>query len=98
MCAGPEGASGIDDDGCPPRRRLLPRWPDPERADRDAVMELPPPLLPPLLDVACRDVAEGRAYCLLAFGVAVADELEDVAELALFEAVGEELEHPGARS
>ena len=51
-CApGAEGAAGIDDDRLELRRRLLPRRPDPEAADRDTVVELPPRVLPTLADV-----------------------------------------------
>ena len=42
------------------RRRLLPRRPDPEPADRDAVVEVAPLVLPALGDVVDRDDVEAE--------------------------------------
>jgi hypothetical protein len=46
-----ERPAGIDDDREGVRRRRLPRWPDPEAPDADALVEAPPRVLPALRHV-----------------------------------------------
>ena len=64
-------------------------------------MELPPAVLPVLLDVGGGSTAERLPDPLLAGGVRVRSDLEppalDLLECSFFKTFGEELEHDGAR-
>jgi hypothetical protein len=61
MHPGPERAAGLDRDGPYAVGRRLPGRADPQRADDDAVMEIPPAFFPALGDLANRDGGEVRA-------------------------------------
>src|SRR5438105_405642 len=56
MRPGAEGTPGVDHDRLELRRRVLPRRPDPEATDDDAVMEGAPSVLPAVGDVLHADV------------------------------------------
>ena len=73
---GPECAARIDHDRDRPFVRLLPRRPDPERADADGLVELPPAVLPVVLDVGRRGAAERLPDPLLPGRVRIRGELE----------------------
>ena len=83
MPAGAEGAAGIDHDRDRVRVRLLPGRADPEPADPDGLVELPPAVLPVLLDVGDRGAAERLPDPLLAGRVRVRGELEPAARLSI---------------
>src|SRR5207248_9978325 len=95
-----EGAARIDRDRRDAGRRLLPRRPDPEAADDDAVVEVAPRVLPPLRDgrrgCALEPLAQGALPSLVGVdGVAlvqllhpVREQVEQQRELAL--AAGED--------
>src|SRR5215831_7234943 len=58
MGAGAERTARVDQDRLEAGGRLLPRRPDPEATDRDAVVELAPRVLPSLGDVVRLDDVE----------------------------------------
>jgi hypothetical protein len=72
-------------------RRLLPRWPDPEPADDDAVVERAPPVLPAWRDLCGLDDAEALPEASLDRLVVGVD---GEAAVELLDAAGEELEEP----
>ena len=89
-----ERAARIDHDRLDSGRRLLPRWADPEAAHHDAVVELPPAVLPAARDGARRDVEAPAQHALprrigvhreAAFDLleALRKELEQLRELGL---------------
>ena len=69
---------------------VLPRRPDPERADPDRVVELAPAVLPAVVDLADGCVREGREHPL--GGGAVGGELDGAGVLLLLEPLGRELD------
>ena len=96
MGAGAEGAAGVDHD----RERVRPAavshgGPDPERADRDRLVELAPALLPAVLDL--RDAPRpGRLASTRVGRLSVGGELDGVGALALLEPLGRELDEAGS--
>src|SRR5207247_11024560 len=68
-------------------RRVLPRRPDPETADHDAVVELPPRIFPAFCDFCTADV-EALAQSVLALSVGVDRE----AAVDLLDALREQIE------
>ncbi len=94
MRARPERPAGVDDDRERSRRRTLPGWADPERADANRAVELAPAILPSGLDLAPRRVRErgedapGR--------LAVRGQLELAGTLDLLEPLRGELDEPRA--
>ena len=98
VTAGAERAARVDHDGERVGVRLLPGRADPERADANRLVELPPAVLPVLLDVRRGGAAEGLPDPLLAGRVRVRGQFEGTAVAAdLLESLGEELEHDRAR-
>ncbi len=95
--AGAEGAARIDHDRDRVAVGLLPRRPDPEPADADRLVELPPAVLPVLLDVGRRRTAERLPDPLLAGRVRVGRDLEAAVAGDLLEPFREELEHDRPR-
>ena len=93
--AGAEGTARVDDDRDRARVRRLPGRADPEPADPDGLVELPPAVLPVLLDVGDRRASERLPDPLLAGRVRVRGDLEPAHALDLLEALREELEHHG---
>ena len=95
--AGSERAARIDHDRDRAVVGLLPRRPDPERADADRLVELPPAVLPVVLDQGRRGAAERLPDPFLAGRVRVRGELEPALAFDLLEALREELDHHRAR-
>ena len=93
MCSGSEGAARFDHDHPDAVGRQLPGRADPERADPNAVVKLAPALLPVLGDLTHRDIGEVRAHAALARCVGVGGQLDRAVELALLDALREQLEH-----
>jgi hypothetical protein len=93
MSPGSEGAARVDHDCDRALVRLFPRRPDPEPADADGLVELPPAVLPVLLDVGNGSAAERLPDPLLAGRVRIGGDLESRSTLDLLEALGEDLEH-----
>ena len=87
-----ERATGIDDHHRLVRRRLDPRWSDPQPARPHRPVELLPAILPPGLDRLRRNVRIGPTQLGLARAVRVDRELEPVARRALLEAAREPFE------
>ena len=97
MPAGPERARRLDHDRDHVLRRRLPRRPDPERADANGPVELPPALLPAIrdlgLDGAWEDAPNrGRSGLL-----GVPRELDRAVAIPLLEAGRKELDERRAR-
>jgi hypothetical protein len=97
MSTGAEGSARIDHDGRRVGRRVLPRRPDPDRADRDAVVEVAPALGPVLAYIDRNRTGEGGAQAPLARRVGVDGQLEPVRPIDLLEAVREQLQNRGTR-
>ena len=95
--ARPERAARIDHDGDRPLVGLLPRRSDPERADANRLVELPPAVFPVVLDVGRGGASERLPDPLLAGGIGVGGELESTLAVDLLEAFRKELDHHGTR-
>src|SRR6476661_537785 len=78
-----EGAARVDHDGDRLRGRALPRGPDPERADADAVVEVAPRVRPALVHLVDRHDVEPERRLI---GV------DGVAALKLLDALGKDVE------
>ena len=97
MPAGPERAARIDHDRDRAVVGSLPRRPDPQRSDANRLVELPPAVLPVVLDDGGRGAAERLPDSFFTRSVRVRGELEPTFTRDLFESLGEELDHHGAR-
>ena len=98
MSARAERAARIDHDRDRVLVGRLPGRADPEAADPLRPMELPPALLPVVVDVGgARGTAEGLPDALLAGRIRVRGQLERAVSLQLLEPLGEELQHDRAR-
>ena len=80
MRAGAEGAARIDHDGDRVCGRLLPRRPDPQTADADAVVEGAPAVLPALGHVVHLDDVEAERRLVRVDGVRAVELLDALGE------------------
>src|SRR5205814_7519976 len=92
------GEPRVDIDGDRASGRLHPQRPDPNAADPDGPVEVPPPLLPAGVDGVGLGGAERSPEALLPTRVGIGDELDAVREVTLLEAFGEELQHQRPRT
>ena len=97
MAAGPEGARRVDHDRDRVRGRSLPRRTDPERADADGPVEVPPTLLPAARHLGLDGVREGGPDRGRSGAIRVRSELQSAVSIPLLEARREELDEGGAR-
>src|SRR5438270_14083200 len=93
MRAGTEGRARVDDNGDDAFGGGLPGGPDPEGADAHRPVEVPPALLPALVDLLDTAGPEDLPEPFLAACVGVGDELQAVVGLELLEPFREQLDH-----
>jgi hypothetical protein len=97
MAAGPERARRLDHDRDRVRRRRLPRRPDPESADANGTVKLPPALFPAIRDLGLDGAWEGGPYRSRSGLVGVPRQLDPAVSILLLEPGREELDEGGAR-
>ena len=93
MRAGSEGASRFDHDRDRVGRCPFPGRTDPETADPDGVVKLPPALLPVIGHRRGGRPFEHLPQALFAAGVRVRRQFDVAVVLPLLESLGEELDH-----